>query len=82
MNSSQMAKDIAHTAYRACTPVDRSQVAKDTAPATQHTSGHTGNQEPSGQGHSTHRTQGMHTVEQERSGQRKWHTQHTARGHR
>ena len=32
-----MAKDTAHTAHRAGTPVNRSQVAKDTAHTTQHT---------------------------------------------
>ena len=73
-----MAKDTAHTAHRACTPVNRSQLTKNTAHTTQHTeqahrrarakwprtpqsqhntpSGHTGVQEPSGQGHHTGNT--------------------------
>ena len=44
--------------HRAGTPVNRTQVAQDTAHATQHNtpSGQTGEQEPSGPGHRTHNT--------------------------
>ena len=41
--------------HRASTPVNRSQVAQDTAHPTQHTERAQGEQEPSGRGHSTHK---------------------------
>ena len=86
-----MAKDTTHTAHRAGTAVNRSQVAKDIAHTAQHTEGaqrrtggkwprtartqrntpggHTGEQEPSGQGHRAHNAPRGRTGEQEPSGQ-------------
>ena len=53
-----MAHDTAHTSkttHQAGTPVNKSQVAQDTAHTGNTPSGHTGKQEPSGPGHRTHR---------------------------
>ena len=77
-----MAKNTAHKAHRACTPVITSQEAKDTA----HTKEHTESRHRSGVAkwprtpQMQHNTWNVHTNEQEPSGQghRTHHTTHWA----
>ena len=51
-----MAKDRAHIAHRACTPVKKTQVAKDTALASQHTKRAHRNQVAKESAHTAHRS--------------------------